>query len=242
MAIRCGTGSPPPTRGTPKSSVMLGCTVWITPAHTGNTRSSDRICYLGQDHPRTYGEHYPRPLTYEHILGSPPHIRGTPIFSPFSFSCNGITPAHAGNTRVAGEQYALRWDHPRTCGEHEAMADGDTEKVGSPPHMRGTPIFSPFSFSCNGITPRTCGEHQMVVTSRVLSAGSPPHMRGTPQWYIRPSRFFRITPAHAGNTMFRSGRSSCPRDHPRTCGEHSSAMALKLGSLGSPPHMRGTPL
>ena len=89
--------------------------------------------------------------------------------------------------------------------------------------------------------PRTCGEHRVYVRQLLVVSGSSPHMRGTLSSMLSPSRVPGIIPAHAGNTR-------CPRcgcrwwwDHPRTCGEHCSSHCARLPSVGSSPHMRGTP-
>ena len=92
---------------------------------------------------------------------------------------NRITPAHAGNTLNHFSYYAAKWDHPRTCGEHDVAADDRAKELGSPPHMRGTPGDKIYRALEPGITPahagntekkdavpeqcqdhpRTCGEH-----------------------------------------------------------------------------------
>jgi len=65
-------------------------------------------------------------------------------------------------------------------------------------------------------------------------------MRGTLSKSDKDFRFFRITPAYAGNTKF------CPvcfhdiQDHPRVCGEHTEASLNFAAYVGSPPRMRGT--
>ena len=50
----------------------------------------------------------------------------------------------------------------------------------------------------------------------------------------------RITPAHAGNTVFTFFSRSALEDHPRPCGEHHSDSSIVAKTLGSPPPMRGT--
>ena len=71
-------GSPPHMRGTP-ILIRISCrTARITPAHAGNT--SGFLSALGrtEDHPRTCGEHRIRQRYRLHLIGSPPHMRGTP--------------------------------------------------------------------------------------------------------------------------------------------------------------------
>ena len=115
---RRGLGSPPHMRGTQRQSRCAPYMERITPAHAGNTEKTANNESSGKDHPRTCGEHFRRFPSLSCPVGSPPHMRGTQSVVNEKQGSLGITPAHAGNTRVAGEQYALRGDHPRTCGEH----------------------------------------------------------------------------------------------------------------------------
>ena len=49
----------------------------------------------------------------------------------------------------------------------------------------------------------------------------------------------RITPASAGKTGFALKNIFADWDHPRRCGENSSASAFRFCGLGSPPQVRG---
>ncbi len=88
--------------------------------------------------------------------------------------------------------------------------------------------------------PRPCGEHSSEQYFIIASLGSPPPMRGTQFGTVLYNRFFRITPAHAGNTMIKRIKVKNIQDHPRPCGEHSGIKYTIYPSLGSPPPMRGT--
>ena len=71
--------------------------------------------------------------------------------------------------------------------------------------------------------------------------GSPPRMRGKPY-----SAFFnvaspRITPAHAGKTIYSIVKLNTLRDHPRACGENHTTLRTAGCRTGSPPRMRGKP-
>ncbi len=66
-------------------------------------------------------------------------------------------------------------------------------------------------------------------------------MRGTPPLAHQCDGRRRIIPAHAGNTGVAHFLDQCPRDHPRTCGEHCLSAPTILLTTGSSPHMRGTP-
>ena len=65
-------------------------------------------------------------------------------------------------------------------------------------------------------------------------------MRGTHRHQSPQLAQRGIIPAYAGNT--KDLRPSCCgcRDHPRVCGEHCEARALRLYKMGSSPRMRGT--
>ena len=52
-----------------------------------------------------------------------------------------------------------------------------------------------------GDHPRTCGEQLISLASSGLLLGSPPHMRGTARLASAHQANFRITPAHAGNSI-----------------------------------------
>ncbi len=65
-------------------------------------------------------------------------------------------------------------------------------------------------------------------------------MRGTLDMEVEEIKQLRITPAHAGNTLFPVLNRSIAKDHPRTCGEHSVDSFSVERSSGSPPHMRET--
>ena len=48
-----------------------------------------------------------------------------------------------------------------------------------------------------------------------------------------------VIPAHAGSTAWECGETTPRRDHPRACGEHSSATRARPPRTGSSPRMRG---
>ena len=112
-----------------------------------------------QDHPRMCGEHWNEYVDSTWMIGSPPHVRGTPCYKP----SNDPAP----------------WDHPRMCGEHSGHWVHAITCTGSPPHVRGTPCntirgapIRRITPACAGNTverdyylsvcqdhPRMCGEH-----------------------------------------------------------------------------------
>ena len=49
----------------------------------------------------------------------------------------------------------------------------------------------------------------------------------------------RITPACAGKRDKTGWTTTCPRDHPRMCGEKVAMVTTAVSTPGSPPHVRG---
>ena len=72
--------------------------VGITPAHAGNTSLCIFHCVGFWDHPRACGEYPLRLVILPHFRGSPPRMRGIPVWRFVRMFAKGITPAHAGNT------------------------------------------------------------------------------------------------------------------------------------------------
>ena len=88
--------------------------------------------------------------------------------------------------------------------------------------------------------PRVCGEQwrPSALVSRLR--GSPPRVRGTALFFQNSNRFFRITPACAGNRLLVHDLLPQLQDHPRVCGEQLNQTCDIIGLLGSPPRVRGT--
>ena len=87
--------------------------------------------------------------------------------------------------------------------------------------------------------PRLCGEKQRRQKSGSGSAGSPPPMRGKDNMTGRNVQRYRITPAYAGKSHSSGFRYAGIWDHPRLCGEKSTAILACCIRKGSPPPMRG---
>ncbi len=65
-------------------------------------------------------------------------------------------------------------------------------------------------------------------------------MRGTARAFRLELSSQRIIPAHAGNSPCVEKCQIHVKDHPRTCGEQSTAPVAAIELYGSSPHMRGT--
>ena len=130
-------GSPPHTRGIHAHGSLKKVTDRITPAYAGNTiRSTSFLSTVG-DHPRIRGEYSKALGFYGQYLGSPPHTRGILAETEETITDERITPAYAGNTRVALLVSNDRRDHPRIRGEYAKNGTSKIKNVGSPPHTRG---------------------------------------------------------------------------------------------------------
>ena len=87
--------------------------------------------------------------------------------------------------------------------------------------------------------PRACGENQTTLSHAYKNLGSPPRMRGKRRETKLGTQSFRITPAHAGKTVWVGGKRFNSSGSPRACGENSGMRFRCRGKIGSPPRMRG---
>ena len=72
--------------------------------------------------------------------------------------------------------------------------------------------------------------------------GSPPHARGKAGEEGITMGTYGITPACAGKSRGAVAGRGRGRDHPRMRGEKKTAMMIRGGLTGSPPHARGKAL
>ena len=171
----------------------------------------------------------------------------------------GIIPAYAGNTPCDTPENSFRRDHPRVCGEHEFVQQGDGRHWGSSPRMRGTQGLQRQDLSRHGIIPayagntlrwrhgscrcrdhpRVCGEHLTSCVMVVSSMGSSPRMRGTLVVAELLGHESGIIPAYAGNTWSWWCSASIPWDHPRVCGEHLGCLVGRVDGGGIIPAYAG---
>ena len=145
------------------------------------------------------------------------------------------------------------------CGEKCCSKLRTVLRAGSPPRVRGKDASTGLADIVVGITPacagksrastsssRTAGDHPRVCGEKILEArhspirtGSPPRVRGKAGRCRCDRRGNGITPACAGKSQPHYRFRQCPRDHPRVCGEKTSARILLITSAGSPPRVRG---
>ena len=73
----------------------------ITPAYAGKSTPCSYVCHA--------------------LKGSPPPMRGKALFwKTMAIACR-ITPAYAGKSLDCSEEFRLRKDHPRLCGEKRLL-------------------------------------------------------------------------------------------------------------------------
>ena len=130
-------GSPPRRRGKERSTALVGTPTRITPALAGKSYVFGPFRPGSWDHPRVGGEkRFVRNRT-QLRLGSPPRGRGKGRYGVQLLSHEGITPAWAGKSRLAGKNWMQNWDHPRVGGEKRYLVANRTAVSGSPPRGRG---------------------------------------------------------------------------------------------------------
>ena len=91
----------------------------------------------------------------------------------------------------------------------------------------------------SGVHPRVCGEYSIFIPRFDYFSGSPPRMRGIYFYRSNAHRYYRFTPAYAGNIAFSSWVEVLSRVHPRVCGEYCRLRGYNNDIVGSPPRMRG---
>ena len=205
------------------------------------------------------GEHVPGGIILVQTEGSSPHARGARVYSYSPFAPLRIIPACAGSTGGANSRLAVRPDHPRMRGEHNALTTACPWWPGSSPHARGAPVFAccrnvgcGIIPACAGSTrlrascrqqttdhPRMRGEHVYHPSPTIRSMGSSPHARGAPFLVSHITSPSRIIPACAGSTTSFRRVICLSSDHPRMRGEHTNKIKDIKVFVGSSPHARG---
>ena len=110
----------------------------ITPADAGNSRYAILATRQTGDHPRGCGEQAFSIRAIYKREGSPPRMRGTEMLAAATTGSLRITPADAGNSSTYIEGIPVGKDHPRGCGEQQDLNPILSNRLGSPPRMRGT--------------------------------------------------------------------------------------------------------
>ena len=232
----------------------------LIPARAGNTRPAVTRQGSGWAHPRLRGEHQRAPRLRRPFHGSSPLTRGTRALLRPRCTCQGLIPAHAGNTTQRPVMALCTWAHPRSREEHSSTARISKPPPGSSPlargtrHSRTTARVSPGLIPARagntnpasarkghgGAHPRSRGEHATPGALEAAARGSSPLARGTRWCVARQAAHRGLIPARAGNTLMLHESAINIWAHPRSRGEHGLVEQLQGVRLGSSPLARGT--
>ena len=252
-------GSSPRVRGKRADRERLEALAGLIPACAGKTLTSTCLTSSLRAHPRVCGEN---PLlfieSFQHT-GSSPRVRGKRRSSRPPRGLDGLIPACAGKTWLAGKKRHEKGAHPRVCGENYMNRLTDVQDTGSSPRVRGKRRQTRPSVrrvrlipACAGKTwtsylviclapahPRVCGENSAGKASVSLREGSSPRVRGKPACTSSCERSGGLIPACAGKTPSQLVSSSQLTAHPRVCGENTSDASSRTCAMGSSPRVRG---
>ena len=230
-----------------------------TPAYAGKTAQSSRARSLCGKHPRVCGEDPQTLRTATVSRETPPRMRGRPVYVSIAARYARNTPAYAGKTAFCGNIQTFFKKHPRVCGEDRSILPRCSERIETPPRMRGRPLHLQASCAPAGNTPayagktgedlpqstlnekhpRVCGEDHIQSQSEIPVKETPPRMRGRLLWRFAFARKERNTPAYAGKTLKRLRIQPTKEKHPRVCGEDPPRQVSYLRPPETPPRMRG---
>ena len=130
----------------------------ITPAYAGKRKTTGKVKFKTEDHPRLCGEKriecYTEPTTW----GSPPPMRGKAPLVLSVIIIHRITPAYAGKRYMVDLGDSRFQDHPRLCGEKTPTKHFIRLTIGSPPPMRGKVSIQSVRSTDHGITPAYAGK------------------------------------------------------------------------------------
>ena len=211
-----------------------------------------------QDHPRIRGTNDRGILTAYLYPGSSPHTRDKFLFLEDDFVSSRIIPAYAGQILTSKERFTPMQDHPRIRGTNKAITIDKICYQGSPPHTRDKLFSFPLPKSFHRITPayagqmgvaliagqtqrnhpRIRGTNAICIGAIIGTKGSPPHTRDKFQAFLLFLPCNRITPAYAGQILYRLNVSVGVEDHPRIRGTNIQYAPFWLVCGGSPPHTR----
>ena len=152
------SGSPPRVRGKVVTLHGLELGAGITPACAGKSCCTQCADLRTRDHPRVCGEKRGTSMNAATKTGSPPRVRGKGPEAVMRRAVLRITPACAGKSRSPRSASALRWDHPRVCGEKRRSASSGAETRGITPACAGKSQPQHIQPNGGGDHPRVCGE------------------------------------------------------------------------------------
>ena len=176
--------------------------------------------------------------------GSSPRVRGAEGAQIMSNTNTGIIPACAGSRLYRRPRRRWARDHPRVCGEQSLPSQPSDRRSGSSPRVRGAASFPARIGAIRGIIPacagssaplasrttrrrdhpRVCGEQSSPPRAESSRPGSSPRVRGAALASNGGRSQYGIIPACAGSSQRCSMSWRYSGDHPRVCGEQTSAL------------------
>ena len=127
---------------------------------------------------------------------------------------------------------------PRMRGKVNLLLDGNIP-LGITPAYAGKSSEPVQNYSTCWDHPRVCGEKVAVCHDHASGVGSPPRMRGKGNRRRTRRGILGITPAYAGKRKWSCHTTKVRGDHPRVCGEKTTANPQATDHWGSPPRVRG---
>ena len=212
--------SSPRVRGTGALVDLHKLAHGIIPAYAGNITRRTAGSSCGRDHPRMCGEQLVCCRIVTKGEGSSPRVRGAVAVVKQKFAGSGIIPACAGSSWPSSPSISATRDHPRVCGEQDAVAGSVSYGAGSSPRVRGAvpeghrPRQGPGIIpACAGSSatislpplgvwdhPRVCGEQDAPDRARLGAKGSSPRVRGAGDFSHKGNSRIGIIPARAGSS------------------------------------------
>ena len=210
-------------------------------------------------HPRSRGENHPGEACGAEGEGSSPLTRGKRGAGFRSCLRCRLIPAHAGKTGTGPLTRMKISAHPRSRGENRPRTAVLPARCGSSPLTRGKRLGVFVSLIRDGLIPahagktpgrggqagrgeahpRSRGENGFWPCVRMSAGGSSPLTRGKQRHNVRRGESVGLIPAHAGKTANLLLRRARRTAHPRSRGENSDLLLMRMMSPGSSPLTRG---
>ena len=212
-------------------------------------------------HPRSCGANDGKGAAQVREDGSSPLVRGQRRQGRGPGARGRIIPARAGPTTFCPAIYALKTDHPRSCGANAYYQSRSAHQSGSSPLVRGqrrfyhsTQLYGRIIPARAGPTspcplyrpqapdhPRSCGANAIAGVYDKIHLGSSPLVRGQQANTYGSQTTARIIPARAGPTYRGTTSGGTGSDHPRSCGANGQVRVHFNDAFGSSPLVRGQP-
>ena len=145
----------------------------IIPACAGKSVPSAGGEVKEEDHPRVCGEKL-EDLGAEGLeQGSSPRVRGKVVGGLDDGADEGIIPACAGKRLNVFKFSVGLQDHPRVCGEKDAMRSDGVNGLGSSPRVRGKGGAGRGDGSCVGIIPACAGKSDLASQLATIAEDHP---------------------------------------------------------------------